>query len=31
MLEDTLGVADHYAPGDHEAATGLADQTVVSG
>jgi len=30
MLGDTLGIADHYAPGDHEAATGLAGQTCFS-
>jgi hypothetical protein len=27
VLGDTLGAADHYASGDHEAASGLADQT----
>jgi len=27
MLGDTLGDADHYAPSNHEAASGLADQT----
>jgi hypothetical protein len=26
MLGDTLGDADHYATGDHEAASGLGDQ-----
>jgi hypothetical protein len=30
MLGDTLGDADHYATGDHEAASGLADQTLFS-
>jgi hypothetical protein len=30
MLGDTLGDADHYATGDHEAASGLADQTLSS-
>jgi hypothetical protein len=30
MLGDTPGAADHYAPSNHEAASGFADQTAVS-